>query len=167
MELLEGEVWGCRVLRPLYKPHGSRKLAVPITALKSFWDLDLTSTLEVSFWKLVVFDRSLPNWRPDRLLLIKPLGEFLDNAEPVVFWNGEAAELAAAEEKKCLQAAAAARPRAQEGRWRISHGRGKEAQSSTRPASSSDEEAQGGGCTRGTAFAFACASLGFRWRSIG
>ncbi len=111
MELLEGEVWGCRVLRPLYKPHGSRKLAVPITALKSFWDLDLTSTLEVSFWKLVVFDRSLPNWRPDRLLLIKPLGEFLDNAEPVVFWNGEAAELAAAEEKKRLQAAAAARAR--------------------------------------------------------
>ena len=103
MELLEGEVWGCRVLRPLYKPHGSRKLAVPITALKSFWDLDLTSTLEVSFWKLVVFDRSLPNWRPDRLLLIKPLGEFLDNAEPVVFWNGEAAELAAGKKRNACK----------------------------------------------------------------
>ena len=108
LELLPGEVWGCRHVRPLYDSAG---LAKPMTAYAVFRQLDLRESLEMHLYKLVTFDRALPSWRPDRLLLVKPLDEFIEGLHSVAFWRGQAAELAADEEKRRKAALAAARAR--------------------------------------------------------
>ncbi len=111
MELVAENVWGCRHIRPLYDGAGNAK---PITAYKLFRQLDLREGLEVRWYKLVTFDRALPNWRPDRLLLIKPLNEFIDIQPSVVFWSGEAVELEVDAEKRRKAALAAASARERE-----------------------------------------------------
>ena len=55
--------------------------------------MPLTDALEVDLFKLVPFNRRLPNWRPDRLLTISPLSEYLEGNWSMRFWSGEAEEL--------------------------------------------------------------------------
>ena len=111
MELLPELVWGCRHIKPLYDNDGN---AMPTTASKLFRQLDLQEGLEVRWYKLVTFDRALPNWRPDRLLLIKPLNEFMDIPLSTAFWSGATEELAKEDgkQRKATLAAARARERA-------------------------------------------------------
>ena len=67
-------VWGCDVVKPKYQSNSDCTLK---SSSEAMLDAPLQMALFVSLFKLVPFDRSIPNWTPDRLLTIKPLHEFV------------------------------------------------------------------------------------------
>ncbi len=107
---MAGTVWGHKQVRPIYK--GAKLSANPRTAFQLFWETHLVDALEIELFKLVGFHRHIPEWRPDRLLLVCPLGDVLEGEWTIPFWGGEAAELAAEEERRQKASEKAARAKA-------------------------------------------------------
>ncbi len=99
--------------------------------------MDVTEPLECHMYKLVSFSTCLPSWRPDRLLLIKPLADIIEGMDVLQFWRGSLAELTIDAEKrrKATEAAARARQRRQDG------GAGAQGQSRRRRAGPSAQQA--------------------------
>ena len=127
LELVEERVWGHQVVRPLYE--GTEMLASTTTAAKVFRRIDTEHPLDVQLYKLISFDRSLPNWRPDRLLTIQRLEDYCEGEWTIRFWQGREAELLieAERQRQAREKAAAAARKRQE------HGAERGSRASTRP----------------------------------
>ena len=106
VELLPIEVWGHKVVKPLYDSSG---LAMCRTVHEAMLSLDFDQTYEVDLYRFVAFDKRLPGWKPDRLLTIAPMSEHISIPQTLRVWKGAALELKTFYENVAKAAAAAAR----------------------------------------------------------
>ena len=83
--LLPDIVWGRQCVQPVYLPNGT---AATVTAFQAMRELDLSGSLEVRFFKIVAYNRILPGWKPDKLLPIAAMNDFIETIGPVEFWKG-------------------------------------------------------------------------------
>ena len=80
LKLLDRQVWGCRVVKPLYHEAGDPQCE---TVHDSLDKLDLSGPLSLSMFKFVCFDKQIPDWRPDRLLTRSPMSLHAEVGEEV------------------------------------------------------------------------------------
>ena len=73
------------MVKPKYQSNSDCILKSSIEAM---FDAPLQAALSASLFKIVPFDRSIPNWTPDRLLTIKPLHEFVPDLLTLNFGRG-------------------------------------------------------------------------------
>lgn len=85
---------------------------MPTAAINALQGVDLSVPLATDVYKLIAFQRELPQRRPDRLLPIAPVRELLgEMSERSKFWEGEKDELEIEAAKRATAAASAARAR--------------------------------------------------------
>ena len=106
LDLLPERVWQHQVVRPRYDAHGD---VICRTVYQALLQLDFNKEHEVEVFRLIVFDRQLPNWRPDRLLTISPLCEHMDFPKRLSIWKGATKELKDYQERLAKATASAAR----------------------------------------------------------
>ena len=112
MELRDETAWGYPMVKPLFKSDGSPQI---LTDSEAFSLLPLDAPLSCHLFKLVTFNVPMKPWYPCRKLTIQPLDSVLSNFEnPMNFWKGKAAELAAEQEREKKRKAADHRRRERE-----------------------------------------------------
>ena len=92
LRLLPDVVWGQQIVAQLHTSEPKRS-ATPLAAYQLFREMGVTEQIKVRLFKLVVFDRRSPNWRPDKLLLTCPMDDVLEGEWIFEFWLGGIAEL--------------------------------------------------------------------------